>query len=85
MMYYVYIIKSSKTGDIYIGSTDNLKRRITEHNEGKSYSTKLNIPWYIVYYEAYKSEEDARTREHNLKYYGKALGQLKRRIQKCLS
>jgi len=84
-MYYVYLIKSTKTDEIYIGSTNDLRRRMKEHNQGKSYSTKAKIPWQIVYYEAYKSEKDARLREKGLKHYGRALSLLKKRINDSLS
>jgi putative endonuclease len=76
-MHYVYILKKRKDGEIYIGYTDNLKRRIKEHNAG-------NNVWELVYYEAYKARKDASLREKRLKYYGKALGQLKRRINNSL-
>jgi putative endonuclease len=84
-MHYVYLIKSSKTGDIYIGMTNDLKRRIREHNKQQSLSTKSNTPWCLIYFEAYKSEKDAILRERGLKYYGRALSLLKMRIKNCLS
>lgn len=82
-MYYVYFLKNEK-GKIYYGSTNDLKRRISEHNNDKSRSTKGHI-WRLVYYEAYFSEEDARQRESNLKYHGQALAQLRRRIKNSFS
>lgn len=66
-MFYVYFIKSRKDGELYIGSTNDLKRRLLEHNKGLCYSTKFRTPFNLVYYEAYRSENDARHREHNLK------------------
>ena len=83
-MFYTYLIKSKKDGELYIGSTDNLRRRFQEHNKGLNRSTKYRIPFELVYYEAYKSEKDARDREHNLKLRANALNQLKRRITKSL-
>ncbi|MFA4905284.1 MAG: GIY-YIG nuclease family protein [Candidatus Margulisiibacteriota bacterium] len=83
-MYYVYILKSLKDSNLYIGSTNNLDRRIKEHNEGKCFSTKSRIPFEIIYYEAYKSEGDARKREHNLKLRSRAHAQLKKRIEGSL-
>lgn len=79
-MFYVYMIKSKKDGFLYTGSTNDLKERIKLHNSGKVFSTKLRIPFELVYYEAYKAEKDARDREHNLKLRANALSQLKRRI-----
>ena len=66
-MYYVYILKSKKNGKLYKGLTNDLKRRIKEHNSGNSTFTKNNSPWELVYYEAFKSEKDARNEEVFLK------------------
>jgi len=69
--------------EIYIGSTNDLKRRFAEHNIGKSFSTK-NHKWKLVYYEAYFSEQDARIREQKLKQHGRTKSHLKNRIQTSL-
>ena len=79
-MFYMYILKSKKDGNLYIGSTNDLRRRIKEHNKGKVISTSLRKPLELLYYEAYKSEKDARHREKNLKLRSRALEQLKRRL-----
>lgn len=79
-MFYVYIIKSMKNGQLYLGSTNNLEKRLAEHNSGRSSYTKKYMPYVSVYYEAYRNEEDARKRESNLKLRANALSQLKRRI-----
>ena len=81
IMFYVYIIKSSKDNNLYIGSTNNLRRRIKEHNVGLVLSTKSRRPFDLIYYEAYNSEKDARKRESNLKLRSRAFTQLKKRIQ----
>ena len=83
-MYFVYLLKSNKNGKIYIGSTKNLERRLKEHNSGKCFSTKSLIPLEITYYEAFQYEEDARLREKRLKYHGKALEELRKRIKRSL-
>lgn len=64
-MYYVYVIKSEKDGNV--GFTENLERRISEHNSGKTKSTKGYIPWILVYKEIYTTREKARSREKFLK------------------
>ena len=79
-MHYVYILRSKKDSELYLGSTGDLRRRLKEHNAGKNFSTQFRIPFELIYYEAYKSEKDARAREHNLKLRANALGQLKRRM-----
>jgi len=84
-MFYIYILRSKKDNKLYIGSTNNLKRRFAEHNNGKVFSTKSRLPFELIYYEAYKSENDARKRESNLKLRSKAFAQLKKRIQNSLN
>mgnify|MGYP001562476530 CR=1 FL=1 len=83
-MYYVYILKSKKDGKLYTGSTNNLRRRLIEHYTGKSFATKSRLPLELVYYEAYKSEVDARKREANLKLRSRAFTQLKKRTAQSL-
>jgi len=83
-MFYVYFIKSKKDSSIYLGSTNDLVRRMKEHNTGKSYYTKDKYPYELVYYEAYKIEKDARLRESNLKRFAQAYSQLKKRIKYSL-
>lgn len=83
-MFYVYILKSKKDGELYFGYTSDLIERLKEHNLGLVRSTKSRIPLYCVYYEAYTSKEDATKREHNLKLRAKALRQLKIRIKLSL-
>lgn len=83
-MFYLYILKSRKDDEMYIGSTNDLRKRLVTHNSGKVFSTKLRRPFDLVYYEAYKAEKDARRREHNLKLRSRAFAQLMRRIQESL-
>jgi putative endonuclease len=66
-MYYVYILKSKKNNKLYKGFTNDLKRRIKEHNLGKSTFTKNNGPWQLIYYEAFISKNDAQREELFLK------------------
>lgn len=84
-MSYVYVLKSLTDSNLYIDSTIDLKRRFVEHNAGKVKSTKERIPFELVYYESYKSESDARKREHNLKLRSRAFEQLKKRIHDSLN
>lgn len=82
-MFYVYLIQN-ELDEIYYGSTNDLRRRIFEHNNNKSFSTKYH-KWELIFYEAYRAEKDAREREKRLKYHGQALAQLKRRLKNSLS
>ena len=83
-MFYVYVLKSKIDGQLYIGSANNLKERLKLHNKGKVFATKARIPFELVYYEAYKSEHDARNRESNLKLRSRAFTQLKKRIYESI-
>lgn len=84
-MFYVYVIKSKRYDELYIGSTGDLKKRIIEHNNGKARSTKGKRPYKLMYYEAYGIESDARRREKMLKLEGRARYQLKLRLKDTLA
>ena len=67
-MYYTYILKSSSTGKIYIGHTDNLETRLKEHNaKGKSLFTSKKGPWKIVWSKEFPDRSGAMNFENNLK------------------
>jgi putative endonuclease len=83
-MHYVYLIKSIGTDFLYVGNTNDLKRRFTEHNDGRELSTKSYAPFQLIYYEAYRSKKDALIREQKLKHHGSVIGHLKRRVQNSL-
>ena len=68
-MYYVYILKSLSSARHYVGHTDQLDRRIREHNSGKTRSTKAYIPWKLVYTENYRTRAEANKREKEIKNY----------------
>lgn len=76
MYYFVYLLKREGMDQIYIGFTSNLKRRLEEH--------RVRGDWKLVYFEGFKSEEDARIRERKLKQYGASLGHLKNRLSNSL-
>ena len=79
-MYYVYFLKSLLHNEFYVGSTNDLKQRMKDHNLGKVFSTKRYMPWKLLYYEAYLFKKSARMREKRLKHHGNALRELKKRI-----
>jgi len=83
-MFCVYILKSLVDDGLYIGKTSDLKRRIKEHNEGFSQSTKLRKPFVLVYCEVYKSSKDASVREIKLKNFKNSYKELKKRIENSL-
>lgn len=67
--FYVYILKGigSKNTQRYVGFTSDLRKRIDEHNQGKSFATAPRRPFALVYYEACRSKSDAIRRERYLK------------------
>ncbi len=65
-MYYVYLLQLHN-GEVYTGSTKDLRRRIGEHNEGKVTSTKHKRPLKLILYEGYLLRSDAERREKYLK------------------
>ncbi len=66
-MYIVYVLKSSVANKSYVGFTDNLQRRLAEHNSGLSSFTKKYKPWNLIYRENFKNYDDAVKREKYLK------------------
>ncbi len=69
-MFYTYILQSAKDDSTYIGSTEDLRLRLKEHNQGKTKSIKHKIPYRLLYYEAYGTKMQARKREIELKTNG---------------
>ena len=66
-MWHVYVLRSLKNGRLYIGSTNDLERRLAEHNSGKSKYTRSTRPFELVYQEDCKERVEARRRELFLK------------------
>lgn len=67
MFYYTYVLRSLNDGNYYVGYTNNIRRRLEEHNSGKNFSTKSRLPLKLIYFEACLSEQDAKRREKYLK------------------
>ncbi len=67
MYYYVYVLLSETDGRFYTGYSSNLRKRITDHNEGKVISTKSRTPFRLVYFEGCLNQQDATRREKYLK------------------
>ena len=66
-MYCVYILQSETNGRYYIGHTNNIERRLQQHNTGKVRATANMRPWQVVYTEPYDDGMLARKRERWLK------------------
>jgi len=65
-MYYIYILKLNNN-KLYTGYSDNIKRRIKEHQSGKVITTSKYLPVKLIHYEAYLLKSDALRREKFLK------------------
>lgn len=66
-MHYVYILQSERNGNLYVGCTNDLKRRLLTHNSKGITSTKKRMPLSLIYYEAFINQQDAFSREKWLK------------------
>jgi len=83
-MQYVYVLRSTKDGKWYTGCTEDLRKRFSEHNDGKVSSTKGRGSFELMYYEASLNAEDAFAREKYLKS-GMGKRYLKNRLKRFLS
>ncbi len=67
MSYFVYIISSEKLGRFYVGQTNNVSKRLFEHNRGMSNYTSTGIPWQLECVVIKSSFNQARILERKLK------------------
>ena len=74
-MFFVYILQSKKDGTFYTGITDDIQRRLKEHNDGRTRSTIFRRPWCLIHSEEYASRFEARKRE---KYWKSGSGREER-------
>lgn len=70
-LYYTYVLRSKRDGQFYIGQTEELNRRLEEHNNGLVQATEYRRPLELIYYEACLSKEKAIKRE---KYFKTGFG-----------
>jgi putative endonuclease len=66
-MFYVYVLRSERTGKRYVGSSSDIATRLEQHNRGKVRATKGGRPWKLAYQEEYETNGEARRRELALK------------------
>lgn len=66
-MHYVYVLKSKKDNNLYIGCTQDIKERLKYHNSGKVKSTRHRTPFEILFYEAYDDKYQAFNVERHYK------------------
>jgi putative endonuclease len=66
-MFFVYAIKSTVRNYIYVGMTNNVNRRLIEHNNGENRSTKAYKPFVLIYTAEFQTRIEAREKEKYLK------------------
>lgn len=66
--WYVYVLRSLKDHQFYIGSTNNLQRRLLQHQRGENTSTAKRLPLELIYFEGHRSKTDALRRENYFKF-----------------
>jgi putative endonuclease len=64
---FVYVLYNGRTKKRYIGYTNDLRKRLKEHNAGRVKSTKSGVPWEVIAYKKYSSHSEARWIERSLK------------------
>ena len=83
-MSYVYVLRSVGSGRLYTGCTSNLRKRLLEHEKGKSIYIRSRGSYELIYYEACINPSDAYAREKYLKT-GMGKRYLKNRIKRFLA
>lgn len=70
--YYYYITSNKNRKVLYVGYTENLKRRLNEHSKGTGgvFTKKYKVS-YLVYLEEFENKNDAKKRESQLKNWHK--------------
>jgi len=68
-MYTVYVLQNSRSRRFYIGSTNNIIRRLSEHNRGQTKSTRQKGIWELKYCEEFSTSSEAKRRELKIKSY----------------
>lgn len=66
-MYFVYVLKSRKDKKLYYGFTEDLDKRLRQHNNGEVKSTKSRKPLELLYFEKVDNLSNARKRERYFK------------------
>ena len=82
-MYYVYVLFSLKDRKLYVGYSQDIEKRIEDHNHGRVTATENRLPIKLIYFEAYLSSTEAKRREQYLKG-GSGRAQLKVQLQETL-
>ena len=78
----MYLIQNDFSKEVYIGYTNDIKRRVRDHNSaGEKFTTRNRGIWRLVYMEVYRAARDARARELRLKSHGSGKHELMKRLK----
>ena len=77
----IYVLRSFKDGNLYVGCTSDIERRLSDHREGRVRSTKSRRPFSLIYKEEFTNKYEAFKKE---KYYKTVKGkrELKNKISR---
>jgi len=68
-MFFVYLLRSGKDARYYVGQTEDIRRRVAQHNAGQVQATRARRPLMLLGYEEYPTRDQARYREYQLKHH----------------
>ena len=81
MKYCVYLLRSERGKGVYVGQTQDITKRLAQHNAGRVKSTCSRRPWKLVGYEVYETRAEARYREFQLKNHSDKKREFVRRME----
>ena len=85
MSFVYFLVAKPKYKISYIGWTNNLKKRLKEHNEGKGAKFTRGRKWKLIYYEVVKNKSTALKREYELKKNRKLRNLIKKKFLKKIN
>lgn len=66
-MFYTYVLHCKKANKFYAGFSQDLRKRVADHQKNKVYSTKRLGDCKLIFYEAFENKKDAQRREKYFK------------------
>jgi putative endonuclease len=69
-LFRIYVLRSLQSKRYYVGSSEDVEKRLQEHNAGKSKSTRVGAPWELIHTESFKTRSEAVLRERQIKARG---------------
>jgi putative endonuclease len=69
-MFFIYVLYSDRLLKFYVGSTEDVEKRLHAHNEGKAKFTSTGLPWKLVYQQSFLTRSEAIIVEKKIKKRG---------------